>query len=157
MREFGFDPENVTGKYVLDDEGEPVAEPNLMKWAMWMETGDRIVLRTKVGVAVVSTVFLGLDYAGLFFAGPDRGPVLWETMVFGKASAFDQWGKRYASKLDALQGHARWCEVIERFDAPRMPRRLKKTLKKHDRCARPGERRPVHRWHRRVAAALTAA
>lgn len=32
-----IDPDNITGKYILDDEGNPVSEYDLMKWARWIE------------------------------------------------------------------------------------------------------------------------
>lgn len=67
-------------KYILNDSGVPVPEPNVMKWAAWMEDFDRRrVARDKVGEVEVSTVFLGLDHRFLG-EGP---PLLWETMVFG--------------------------------------------------------------------------
>lgn len=68
-------------KYILNANGEPVIEPNLMKWAHWMEKNflKRHAADEMVGTIRVSTIFLGLDDS---FA-PDGAPVLWETMVFG--------------------------------------------------------------------------
>lgn len=68
--------------YVLNERGEPVVEPDLMKWAAWFEDPlqlEAIVMVQYVGEARVSTVFLGLN-ANMFSKGP---PMLWETMVFG--------------------------------------------------------------------------
>jgi hypothetical protein len=67
------------GKYKLDARGEPIPEPDLMKWADWFETADRRVAKDYVGEVKVSTVFLGLDHN---FSGGGN-PILWETMVFG--------------------------------------------------------------------------
>jgi hypothetical protein len=65
-------------KYILDASGEPVPEPNLFKWAAWIETAERKVTLTRFCGMKVSTVFLGLDHA---FNSPV--PVLWESMIFG--------------------------------------------------------------------------
>jgi hypothetical protein len=93
------------GKYILDENGNPVEETDLIKWAMWFENANntRIVTRTEIGNTVVSTVFLGLDHS--FGEG---APILYETMVFidGESNG-EQW--RYATKEEALEGHA---EVI---------------------------------------------
>jgi hypothetical protein len=64
-------------KYILNGH-VPVPEPDLMKWAKWFETADRIVAKTKVGNREVSTVFLALDH-NFLCAGP---PLFFETMIF---------------------------------------------------------------------------
>ncbi len=66
--------------YILNEQGEPVAEPDLIKWATWFERAKRHVADETNDAAGsrVSTVFLGLDYG--FHTGL---PILWETMVFG--------------------------------------------------------------------------
>jgi len=56
----------MTDKYVLKD-GKPVPEPDLTKWARWLETSDkeRLVKRTRWRgnrEVVVATFFLALDY-----------------------------------------------------------------------------------------------
>lgn len=64
-------------RYILVGH-EAVPEPDLLKWAKWFETAERIIDVTYVTPKVrVSTVFLGLDHG--FGDGP---PVLFETMVF---------------------------------------------------------------------------
>lgn len=65
--------------YVMNKHGEPVPEPDFLKWAMWFDRNreKRRVAWTEIRAASVSTVFLGLNHG---FQGP---PVLWETMVFG--------------------------------------------------------------------------
>jgi hypothetical protein len=64
--------------YILNVQGTPVLEPDLMAWGLWMGCKERIVSRDTVNDSSVSTVFLGLDHN--YGAGP---PILWETMVFG--------------------------------------------------------------------------
>lgn len=69
----------MSERYVLNSDGNPVAEPNLEKWAQWLALGShRRVAEDFVGKSRVSTVFLGLNHQ--FGDGP---PLLWETMVFG--------------------------------------------------------------------------
>ena len=68
----------MTGKYVLDADGNPKEEPDVLKWGKWFETTDRHIGNTKIGDVTVSTTFLGLNHA---FGGGK--PVLWETMIFG--------------------------------------------------------------------------
>lgn len=89
----------MNGRYILVN-GKPVSEPDLIKWAKWIENGDRIVEQTQVAGTQVSTVFLGLDH-DFSGAGP---PVLWETMVFG--GPLDEEQRRYTTLGDAKEGHA---------------------------------------------------
>ena len=74
----------TTGKYVLVGQ-TAVPEPDLMVWAQWMETADRIVAQTEIPGGMVSTVFLGLDHR--FFG--DGEPLVFETMVFQDGEAGD--------------------------------------------------------------------
>ena len=48
--------------YMLDDDRRVVKTRDLMRWARWMESGDRQVALTEHELFVVSTVFLGLDH-----------------------------------------------------------------------------------------------
>ena len=90
---------NLT-KYVLDTNGNPQPEGDLLAWAQWMGTGDnQVIKREQVGHVRVSTVFLGLDHGW-----GNADPLLWETMVFG--GKLDGLCERYASRADALAGHA---------------------------------------------------
>lgn len=104
----------MSDKWILVN-GEPVLEPDLIKWAKWYETRDRVLAQTntKTGM-MVSTVFLGLDHS--FGAGE---PILWETLVFkgDEHPEYDQstrWrdvdGRRYASRDAALKGHEEFVE-----------------------------------------------
>lgn len=88
--------------YTLGSDGEPIAVDGLMDWARWFEEAGaeaRIVDRTEVGDAEVSTVFLGLNHA--HFNGP---PLLFETMIFGGEWDSYQW--RYTLRAEAERGHA---------------------------------------------------
>jgi hypothetical protein len=63
-------------KYTLVGQ-TPVLESDVIKWAEWFETADRVVAQTEIGATLVSTVFLGLDHQ--LGDGP---PVLFETALF---------------------------------------------------------------------------
>ena len=91
----------MSGRYILNDAGEPV-EADLMTWARWFESSpDRVVARDEMPNGVtVSTVFLGLDHS----FGSEGPPVLWETIIFG--GKHDGYMDRYRSHEAALQGHA---------------------------------------------------
>lgn len=90
----------ASDKYILDAQGIPVAEPDLLTWAQWYETADRSLMETKCGAVRVSTVFMGLDHG---FGSVE--PILWETMVFG--GPLDGEEERYSTREDALEGHER--------------------------------------------------
>lgn len=85
-------------RYILDDAGKPIAEPDLMKWARWFEKAPRHLVLTEMNDICVSTVFLGLDHS--FGVGP---PLLFESMVFAGQRAIDQ--RRYATVEEAKAGH----------------------------------------------------
>ena len=76
-------------KYILDDKGEPLACCDLMQWAAWYENANRrvaldVIHTDRENCYVVSTVFLGLDYG----FGFQKGPVVWETIVFKGGAVF---------------------------------------------------------------------
>ena len=91
-------PNNETGKYILDGH-EPVEEPDLFKWALWLESADRHVRDTFRDDVRVSTVFLGLDMS--FGHGP---ALLFETMVF--VNGVSETCDRYSTWAEAEQSHA---------------------------------------------------
>lgn len=93
----------MTTNYIL--EGHiAIPEPDILKWAAWYETANRVVAQTSVGDVRVSTVFLGLDHS--FGEGPKQ---LFETMVFGGEMNEEQ--TRYQNWSQAEAGHA---EMVER-------------------------------------------
>lgn len=100
--------------YRLTEEGQVVPCADMSEWSRWYETADRRVAGTDVGGFFVSTVFLGLDHR---FAGQGP-PVLWETMVRREdakegSPAFVDYQRRYASREDALAGHAAAVAWVE--------------------------------------------
>lgn len=83
-----------------------VRESDLLTWARWFGSANRVVKQTEVVKGVeVSTVFLGIDHN---FSGGD--PILFETMIFGGAR--DQECERYRTWDEAAQGHTR---IVESF------------------------------------------
>jgi hypothetical protein len=95
----------MSDRYILVGH-TPVAEPDLLTWARWLETADRQVRDSMQGDVCVSTVFLGLDHS---FS--DHGPpVLFETMVFVNGSGSDC--ERYCTWDEAEAGHARWVMQV---------------------------------------------
>lgn len=108
------DPENRCGRYILDDDGNPVPEPDLFKWATWLEAayqnGERVVQQDELEDGHwVSTVFLALDYNHMRLIQGEEGgpPILYETMVFNDYGSLDtDWAcERYATRAEALAGH----------------------------------------------------
>lgn len=96
----------TNGRYILDDSGEPVEEPDLLKWARWFGNPDnRTVVQHSYDDVRVSTVFLGLDHQ--FGDGP---PVLWETMIFG--GQHDGYCERYSSYEETVDGHLKACGMV---------------------------------------------
>lgn len=96
------------GRYILNDEGNPVPEPDLMKWAQWIESyPDRQIGRITINGIFVSTVFLGLDHAFL-----EDKPILWETMQFNGKQ--DEWMERYSTREEAIKGHNDTCESVRK-------------------------------------------
>lgn len=87
-----------TGRYVLIGQ-TPVPEPNLLAWAEWFETADRVVFQTEVRGGLVSTVFLGIDHN----FSDDGPPILFETMVFMDGEASDM--RRCSTWLEAEAQH----------------------------------------------------
>jgi len=98
--------DGMSGRYVLDEEGNPREEDDLMTWASWLEKApNRVVAQTETGNGKVSTVFLGLDHS---FGG--TVPILYETLVFG--GTLDEQGDRYATRREAEAGHAEWVKKV---------------------------------------------
>lgn len=92
-------------RYVLDNDGEPVAQPDLLKWAEWFETADRSVADDNIGDTRVSTVFLGLDHS--LHGDP---PMLYETMIFG--GKHDEYQERCGNRVAALTMHDRAMALV---------------------------------------------
>lgn len=97
----------MSHRYILNGEGKPMLEPDLMTWAQWYQTAERHVADTNVENVRISTVFLGLDH-NYGWPGP---PVLYETMIFdAEGEEFDT--IRYCTKEEALVGHERQVRKV---------------------------------------------
>lgn len=84
--------------YILQGH-KVVREDNIVEWAKWFESANRIVKKTEVAPGVeVSTVFLGVDHQ---FG--DGDPLLFETMIFGGER--DGFQDRYSTWDEALKSH----------------------------------------------------
>ena len=94
-----LDKINGSHLYILDEQGKPVQETDILRWAEWMEQTERHVAEDYIGSIRISTVFLGLDHS--FIGGT---PVLYETMIFG--AQYDGYQRRYHTRDEALRGHS---------------------------------------------------
>lgn len=116
MPDFGFN-----GRYILDEAGNPMPEPDLIKWAMWHETAKRQLAFTQLESGTfISTVFLGLDLS--WGRGPEADPLfykptLWESLAFDQELLAQ---RRYISREAARAGHlemVEWCKEKEAHEA----------------------------------------
>lgn len=102
--------------YILDEQGQPVPEPDVVRWSRWFHSTQdpngprRVALFLQDGIRI-STVFLGIDHR----MGTGGPPVLWETLVTG--GEHDEHIERYTSREAALAGHERWVAKAK-GDAP---------------------------------------
>lgn len=102
--EFVTQIDYMNDKYILKDKKPVPAE--LVEWANWFETADRVVAKDEIGDIKISTVFLGLDYS--FGAGK---PLLFETMIFGGEN--DQYQERYSTWEEAEAGHKEAVALVK--------------------------------------------
>ena len=93
--------------YILKD-GQPVPEPDIIRWSQWYQTTtDRQLCNDVIAEGIrVSTVFLGLDHN--WGAGP---PVLWEIMVFG-GPMNEECDRCSGNREQAEAMHARMVERV---------------------------------------------
>ena len=89
---------SVRPKYWLL-EGKKLVPTTMLRWAHWMETGERLLWKTGNDEIMVSTIFLGLDHSP-FPYGP---PLVFETMIFGGEHDKEEW--RYSTWDEAEAGH----------------------------------------------------
>jgi len=95
------------GRYILVN-CVPVEEPSLIKWGKWLEVrANRRVALTRVGLATISTVFLGLNQS----CG-DGPPILFETMV-SDCPFLGFMIKRYSTWQQAEAGHKAAVEKVQ--------------------------------------------
>jgi hypothetical protein len=87
------------GWYILNENHDPVPEPDVLKAAEWFDNfANRVVMQHEIGESFVSTVFIGLDHS--FGSGP---PILFETLIQG--GPLDDHMERYATWGEAVAGH----------------------------------------------------
>lgn len=94
----------MSDKFIL--EGRMPVPVDLMTWARWFESADRVVAKSEVGDARVSTVFLGVDHS--WGEGP---PLLFETMIFG--GPHDEYQNRCSTWEQAEAMHAEAVRLAE--------------------------------------------
>lgn len=95
------------GWYVLDENHNPVLEPDVLKASLFFEDfSKRCVAQHQVGESHVSTVFLGFDH-NFSSSGP---PLLFETLIEGGPLNGEQ--ERYATWSEATAGHCSYLRVL---------------------------------------------
>lgn len=89
--------------YILEDK---IAKPveDMMEWAKYFESANRVVKKTKLTYCEVSTVFLGINHA--FGNGK---PILFETMIFG--GEHNEYCERHSTWEEAEAGHQKAIEL----------------------------------------------
>ena len=91
--------------YILNAAGGVESVQSMQVWGEWFtKNPDRVIAKTQVGEAEVSTVFLGIDHSH-----DGDVPILFETMIF--EGPHDNSTQRYATRADAALGHQRAVEA----------------------------------------------
>lgn len=94
--------------YILDDDHNLIATDR-ETWGEWLGNNEnRVVAKTQVGDAVVSTVCLGVDHNW----SPDGPPMFFETMVFGgehdgeclRCTTWDEAETQHAQVMAEIEG-----------------------------------------------------
>ena len=88
--------------YILKDK--KIIPVDLMTWAKWFETDERVIKQTKIGDVKISTIFLGIEHGY-----EDGKPLLFETMIFG--GEHDQYQERFTTWDEAEAGHTVACKL----------------------------------------------
>ena len=88
-------------------EGETPKPVDMMTWAKWFETADRVIASDRIGKISISTIFLGLNHN----FRENQSPLIFETMVFG--GDFDGEMLRYSTFADAESGHLQILEKVK--------------------------------------------
>lgn len=86
--------------------GEIVITQDLYEWGAWMQYAERHVGDDTINGVRISTVFLGLDH------GHGSKPMWFETMIFGPASWYAHYCRRYATLAEAKAGHANAVQEV---------------------------------------------
>lgn len=99
----------IHGYWILDADKRPV-RASLIEWGEFFQTHDRIVAKTLVGNANISTVFLGIDHNW-----GDGPPLLFETMIFG--GVHDDYQVRSSTWRQAEYEHEKACSLVRESSA----------------------------------------
>jgi hypothetical protein len=87
-------------RYVLDDAGVPVLEPDFEAWRRWSQENDEIIAETRVGDCLIGSNFLLMAHG----VAANGSPLLFDTLVdngpLHDTRAF------YVTRDEALAGHA---------------------------------------------------
>lgn len=92
--------------YIYDKQGQPIEMEQFA--ALLADLDYKIVGRTKIGNAEVSTVWLGIDHN---FMREDSAPLIFETMIFGGGHDEFQW--RWHTEEEAIDGHDAIVEALK--------------------------------------------
>ena len=84
----------------------PLPDNDILAWAHDFDKKNRVVAKTRIGDALVSTVFLGHNYR--FGSGP---PLVFETMIFRDGQGDEQW--RCTTYRQAEEQHAKAVETLK--------------------------------------------
>ena len=94
--------------YVLDKSGNPVHEPDMVKFGAFISSEAKLLKQDVLpGGVLVSTIFAGVDWRS--------PPRLWETLVVGGSQ--NGYQQRYSNREAALAGHDKALALAS--DAPR--------------------------------------
>lgn len=85
--------------YILDENGDPKAEPDHAAWGVWFVRANRTLAHTSLGSVCVSTVFRGIAAA----LSRDGRALLWESMIIGGEHNLETC--TYPSAAEARAGH----------------------------------------------------
>lgn len=94
-------------QFAVWSPGEPVRPVPDAELSEWFPRADRVVAKTVLPGATVSTVFLGINHA--WGDGPDQW---FETMVFHDDGSDET--RRYATEAEARAGHASEVERLRK-------------------------------------------
>jgi len=111
--------------YAILEGKTVVGVDDVLEWGKFFEGKSRVVGKTKVGKASISTVFLGLNHSW----EPDEKPLWFETMIFG--GPLDQWQERYTTWDEAEAGHkklVRLAKLVRFVQSVKLAQTIEKVL-----------------------------
>ncbi len=92
----------------------PIPAKDVISWGKWFENAERHVANDRLGVAHISTVFLGLDHS--FSLKKKVKPILFETMIFG--GDYNSYQRRYSTWKQAEAGHKAALKLVKSGKKP---------------------------------------